>query len=48
MYPLMWRFLPVLDDHVDLVFIRDLDSTVSAREKAAVQEFLKSDKVLNL
>ena len=45
MYPLLWRFLPVIDDDVDVVNVRDLDSVVSGREAAAVNEFLDSDKV---
>ena len=45
MYPLLWRFLPVIDDDVEVVNARDLDSVVSGREAAAVNEFLDSDKV---
>ena len=43
-YPLIWRFLPILDPQVDIFFIRDLDSDLSQREIDAVQEFLKSTK----
>lgn len=37
LYPLIWRFLPVLDPEVDLIFSRDLDSVLSERESAAIQ-----------
>ncbi len=39
--PHLWRVLPVLDPQVSLLFSRDLDSVVSAREAAAVAEFLR-------
>jgi hypothetical protein len=42
LYPLIWRFLPALDPQVDAFLSRDLDSRVSAREAAAVSEFLAS------
>jgi len=42
LYPLLWRFLPAVDPQVDLFHSRDLDSRLSAREVAAVQEFLAS------
>jgi hypothetical protein len=42
LYPLIWRFLPVLDPQVDAFLSRDLDSRVSAREADAVSEFLAS------
>ena len=32
LYPLIWRFLPVIDVNVDLFFSRDLDSRISDRE----------------
>jgi hypothetical protein len=32
-------------NQVDMVFVRDLDSMMSERERTAVKEFLKSDKV---
>ena len=43
LYPLIWRFLPVLDVNVDLFLSRDLDSRINSREIAAVKEFLESD-----
>ena len=30
-YPLNWRFLPGVDDQVDLLLVRDLDSDISER-----------------
>jgi len=42
-YPLIWRFLPAIDPQVDIFFSRDLDSRISAREAAVVQQFLQSD-----
>eukprot|EP00096_Caligus_rogercresseyi_P007457 TRINITY_DN25318_c0_g1_i1.p1 TRINITY_DN25318_c0_g1~~TRINITY_DN25318_c0_g1_i1.p1 ORF type:complete len:364 (-),score=14.41 TRINITY_DN25318_c0_g1_i1:7-1098(-) len=44
LYPLLWRFLPVLDKQVDIFFSRDLDSRISERESSAVQEFLRSQE----
>ena len=43
-YPLLWRFLPTIDPQVEIFLSRDLDSRVGAREQAAFQEFLDSDK----
>jgi len=37
---MLWRFLPLLDQLVDVVLVRDLDSRLSAREAAAVAEWL--------
>jgi len=32
LYPLLWRFLPVIDVNVDFYLSRDLDSRISDRE----------------
>ena len=32
LYPLIWRFLPVIDRQVDYFLSRDLDSRISERE----------------
>ena len=32
LYPLLWRFLPVIDRQVDYFLSRDLDSRISERE----------------
>ncbi|CAB4060741.1 unnamed protein product [Lepeophtheirus salmonis] len=44
LYPLLWRFLPVLDKQVSLFLSRDLDSRISQREVSAVETFLESDE----
>ena len=44
-YPLVWRFLPVLDPTVDIVLSRDLDSTLSEREWNAFDEFLSFNRL---
>ncbi len=41
-YPLIWRFLPVMDKEVDLALSRDLDSVLNDREAAAVKEFVSN------
>eukprot|EP00095_Tigriopus_kingsejongensis_P001459 maker-scaffold288_size220435-snap-gene-0.9 protein:Tk01459 transcript:maker-scaffold288_size220435-snap-gene-0.9-mRNA-1 annotation:"hypothetical protein DAPPUDRAFT_96285" len=41
-HPLLWRFLPAMDPQVEVMFSRDLDSRISDREVAAVEEFLNS------
>ena len=47
MFPMIWRFLPTLDPQVDLVLSRDLDSLISDREVAAVQEWLESGRPMH-
>ena len=46
-FPMLWRFFPTLDPGVDVVMSRDLDSRFTAREAAAVREWLGSDKTLH-
>ena len=41
LYPLVWRFLAVLDPQVSLYFSRDLDSQLGERELAALMEFVR-------
>lgn len=41
--PMVWRFLIASDPTVDVYLIRDSDSRPSAREKAAVDEWLRSN-----
>ena len=43
----IWRFLPLLDKDVELFVCRDCDSRINYREKAAVDEWLNSDKCLH-
>ena len=42
-----WRFLPSLDPQVSVFLSRDLDSRVTAREVAAVKEWLQSGRPLH-
>lgn len=39
-----WRFLPASDPTVDVMISRDTDSRLSKREKAAIDEWLDSDR----
>ena len=43
-FPMIWRFLPILDSQVSHFMSRDLDSVVTQREVDAVEEWLKSNK----
>ena len=43
-----WRFFPSLDPQVDIMVSRDLDSLISDREAAAVNEWLESDKQIHV
>ena len=40
LFPMTWRFLPLLDPTVDRLMPRDSDSQISLRESAAVNEWL--------
>ena len=42
LFPMTWRFLPLLDATVDQFMPRDSDSHISPREAAAVEEWLQS------
>ena len=39
-FGMIWRFLPVLDPSVSVMVSRDLDSRISSREQAVVEEWL--------
>lgn len=41
---MMWRYLPAKDQDVELFISRDCDSRINNREKAAVDQWLNSDK----
>ena len=41
---MFWRFYPASDPSVDVMISRDTDSRLSIRDKAAVDEWLNSDK----
>ena len=45
--PMTWRFLPSRDPQVDVLLSRDLDSRISEREAAAVQEWLESGRAVH-
>ena len=42
LFPMTWRFLPLLDSSVDRFMSRDTDSIVLKREAEAVNEWLQS------
>jgi len=44
---MMWRFLPVDDEDVEVVLSRDTDSRLSHREKFCVDLFMESDYLLH-
>lgn len=46
-FPMMWRFLPIDEEDVEVSLSRDADSRLSYREKICVDIFLKSDKLLH-
>ena len=45
---LFWRFYPAADPDVEVMISRDTDSRLNEREKAAVDEWLKSDEPFHL
>ena len=45
---MFWRFLPFNDDNIDIFVVRDTDSRINLREYRAVNEWLKSDKILHI
>ena len=42
-----WRFFPTLNPQVYIIFSRDPDSEISAREVLAVEEWMLSDKQIH-
>ena len=48
LFAMTWRFLPLLDDMVDMFMSRDADSLILQREVDAVQEWLSSDKAFHI
>jgi len=42
MFGMVWRFLPMADPYVDIMVSRDLDSRLSSREVAAVNDWMSS------
>lgn len=45
---MFWRFLPASNSNVSVMLSRDTDSRLSLREKAAVEEWLLSDKQFHI
>jgi len=45
---MFWRFLPASEEGVEVMISRDTDSRLNIREKAAVDEWLTSDKKLHI
>jgi len=45
---MFWRFEPISDPNVDVMISRDADSRLSQREKFAVDEWLKSEKLFHV
>lgn len=44
---MMWRFLAIDDDDVEIMICRDADSRLSYREKECVDQFISSDSLLH-
>jgi len=45
---MFWRFEAILDEEVEIMICRDTDSRVGERERAAVEEWLSSDKGVHI
>lgn len=43
----LWRFYPASDESVDVMISRDCDSRLGSREKAAVDEWMSSDRLVH-
>lgn len=46
-FQMMWRFLAIDDDDVEIMIVRDADSRLSYREKKCVDLFIESEKILH-
>jgi hypothetical protein len=46
-FPMMWRFLAIDDDDVEIMISRDADARLSYREKYCVDIFMESDFLLH-
>ena len=40
---MLFRYMPICDDDIDLLFVRDADSEINARDRWCIQQFLDSD-----
>lgn len=45
---LFWRFYPMFDKNIDRMIVRDADSRINWREKAAVDEWINSKKPFHI
>jgi len=45
---MFWRFLPASEENIEVMISRDTDSRLNAREKAAVDCWLESDKKFHI
>jgi len=45
---MFWRFYPASDPDVDVAIFRDTDSYIHIRDKAAVEEWIESDKSVHI
>ena len=45
---MLWRFLPIFNNNIERYIIRDIDSHISMRERNAVDEWIKSDKLFHI
>ena len=43
LFPMTWRFLPLMDPTVDRMLSRDMDSVITTREVAAVNQWLNEN-----
>jgi len=46
--PMLWRFLPASESGIDRLIVRDTDSRLTARERAAVEEWISSSRALHI
>lgn len=46
-FPMMWRFLAIDEEDVEVMISRDADARLSYREKVCVDIFMNSDKLLH-
>jgi hypothetical protein len=46
--PMMWRFEAIDEVNVEIMLSRDVDTKILLREKLAVDEWLRSDKLLHI
>lgn len=46
--PMAWRFEAIDDPNVEIMMARDLDTRILLREKLAVDQWLKSDKLFHI